>query len=109
MTGRDGDGATGTAAGAASPPSIRVLLVDDEPGFAETAASLVESRDDRFEVTPETDPSEALEAAASGAFDCVVSDYEMPGTDGIELLRAVRERRGDLPFVLFTGKGSERP
>ncbi len=105
MTGEDGDAPTATAAGESS---IRVLLVDDEPGFADTAASLVESRDDRFEVTPETDPREALEAAESGAFDCVVSDYEMPGTDGIELLKAVRERRGDLPFVLFTGKGSER-
>ena len=59
-------------------------------------------------MTPETDPSEALEAALSGAFDCVVSGYEMSGTDGIELLRSVRERRDDLPFVLFTGKGSER-
>jgi PAS domain S-box-containing protein len=108
MTGGDGDGSTAIAAGESSPPSIRVLLVDDEPGFADTAASLVESRDDRFEVTPETDPSEALAATESGAFDCVVSDYEMPGTNGIELLKSVRERRGDLPFVLFTGKGSER-
>jgi PAS domain S-box-containing protein len=39
--------------------------------------------------------------------DCLVSDYDMPGTDGIELLETVRAAYPDLPFVLFTGKGSE--
>ncbi|WP_276260248.1 PAS domain-containing protein [Haloglomus litoreum] len=39
--------------------------------------------------------------------DCVVSDYDMPGTDGLEFLEQVREHYPDLPFVLFTGKGSE--
>ncbi|OYR50394.1 hybrid sensor histidine kinase/response regulator [Halorubrum sp. Ea1] len=108
MTGEDAGGPAGIAASGASSPPIRVLFVDDEPGFADTAASLVEARDDRFDVTPETDPTEALDAIESGAFDCVVSDYEMPGIDGVELLGSVRERRGDLPFVLFTGQGSER-
>jgi len=40
-------------------------------------------------------------------FDAVVSDYEMPGMDGIEFLGRVRERDPELPFVLFTGRGSE--
>ncbi|MFW6317209.1 MAG: PAS domain S-box protein [Halorubrum sp.] len=108
MTGDDADGAPAAAPATASSSPIRVLLVDDEPGFAETAAALVEERDDRLDVTPETDPEEALNAVESGAFDCVVSDYQMPGTDGIELLETVRDRLGDLPFVLFTGRGSER-
>ncbi|MFB6175738.1 MAG: response regulator, partial [Halobaculum sp.] len=34
-------------------------------------------------------------------------DYEMPGEDGLELLASVRETHPDLPFVLFTGEGSE--
>ncbi|TKX79629.1 PAS domain S-box protein [Halorubrum sp. SD626R] len=108
MTGGDANSSVPVADARGPPSSIRVLFVDDEPGFADTAASLVEARDDRFEVTPKTDPSEALDAVESGGFDCVVSDYEMSETDGVELLNAVRERRGDLPFVLFTGRGSER-
>ena len=39
--------------------------------------------------------------------DCVVSDYDMPERNGIEFLGAVRGEYPDLPFVLFTGKGSE--
>ena len=108
MTGGEADGSMPVTPAGPRPSSIRVLLVDDEPGFADTAAALVEERDDRLDVTPESDPAAALDAAESGAFDCVVSDYDMPGTDGIELLNAVRERCGDLPFVLFTGAGSER-
>ena len=108
MTGSDADGPGTVAAAEPSPSPIRVLLVDDEPGFADTAAALVEERDDRLDVTSESDPAAALSTVESGAFDCVVSDYDMPGTDGIELLNAVRERCDDLPFVLFTGAGSER-
>ncbi|WP_435073671.1 PAS domain S-box protein [Halorubrum sp. HHNYT27] len=108
MTGGNGDGSKTVATTESDPSSIRVLLVDDEPGFADTAASLVEERDDRFDVTPKTDPAAALDAVESGTFDCVVSDFDMPGTDGIELLKTIRDRWDDLPFVLFTGAGSER-
>ena len=40
-------------------------------------------------------------------FDCIVSDYDMPGLDGLELLQEIRTDYPDLPFVLFTGHGSE--
>jgi len=86
---------------------IRVLHVDDEPGFVEMAAEFLEREDDRFEVTTETSVAAALEQLDSDPFDCVVSDYDMPEQNGIEFLEAVHERDPELPFVLFTGKGSE--
>ncbi|WP_435062101.1 PAS domain S-box protein [Halobaculum sp. EA56] len=85
---------------------IRVLHVDDDPDFAELTATFLERTDDRFAVGTAHDAEAALARLDDGV-DCVVSDYDMPGTNGIELLEAVRERRPDLPFVLFTGKGSE--
>ncbi|MFB6303946.1 MAG: GAF domain-containing protein [Haloferacaceae archaeon] len=87
--------------------SIRVLHVDDDADFAGLAATFLEREDDRFDVTTAADADEALDRLAEGAFDCVVSDYEMPGRDGIEFLEAVREGHPDLPFVLYTGRGSE--
>ncbi|WP_058365488.1 PAS domain S-box protein [Haloparvum sedimenti] len=87
--------------------SIRVLHVEDDPEFAEMAGAFLEREDDRIRVRSAADAEEALELLSASAFDCVVSDYEMPGLNGIELLRAVREDHPDLPFILFTGKGSE--
>jgi len=87
--------------------AIHVLHVDDEPDFANLAGSFLERSNDRFEVTATTSVSEALTTIGSKRVDCIVSDYDMPETNGIEFLETVRERYGDVPFVLFTGRGSE--
>ena len=87
--------------------SIHVLHVDDEPDFADMAATFVEREDDRFDVEIATSPSEAFDRLDCRRFDCVVSDYDMPRRNGIEFLEAVREDYRDIPFILFTGKGSE--
>ena len=88
---------------------VRVLHVDDEVGIGEFVKDYLETRRDGFEVTFETDAGAALERFTErpDAFDCIVSDYQMPGTDGLELLTRVREIDPDLPFILFTGRGSE--
>ncbi|MBV0902403.1 response regulator [Haloarcula salina] len=96
---------TGSADGRSEP--VRVLLVDDQPDVAETTALHLERRHDAFEVTVATSGPAALEQLAASTVDCIVSDYEMPSMDGLALLREVSTHHGDLPFILFTGKGSE--
>nr|WP_252718750.1 response regulator [Haloarcula sp. CBA1122] len=51
--------------------------------------------------------TEALERLDGGGFDCVVSDYEMPEMDGLELLEEIRETNPSIPFILLTGRGDE--
>jgi PAS domain S-box-containing protein len=85
----------------------RVLLVDDEPGAADLAATHVERLVDGVETVTYTAPEAALRAVETDRVDCVVSDFDMPGTNGLELLSEVRAVDPGLPFVLFTGKGSE--
>ncbi|MFB6300484.1 MAG: PAS domain S-box protein [Halobacteriales archaeon] len=87
--------------------TIRILHVDDEPEFADLAADFLEREDERFTVTTATSAGEALDRISKGQFDCIVSDYDMPGQDGISFLKTVRETHPELPFILFTGKGSE--
>ncbi|WP_343218018.1 sensor histidine kinase [Haloplanus halophilus] len=84
-----------------------MLHVDDDPEFVEMAATFLERADDRLAVETATSATEGLDRLADGRIDCVVCDYDMPGANGIEFLRAVREERTALPVILFTGKGSE--
>ena len=86
---------------------IRVLHVDDEPGFADMVGSFLEREDDRIEVTSATSVEDGLRIVRQEEIDCVVSDYSMPERNGIEFLTAIREANPKLPFILYTGKGSE--
>ena len=86
---------------------IRVLHVDDDPEFADLTASFLRRSDTPFSVRTSTSPTNAPDLFREGSFDCVVSDHNMPGLTGLELLEEVREIDPDVPFILFTGKGSE--
>lgn len=86
---------------------IRVLHVDDEPGFAAMTAEFLEREDDLMSVQTATSVQEGLDVLVEHAIDCIVSDYDMPRMNGIEFLKTVREEYLDLPFILYTGKGSE--
>ncbi|PSQ36338.1 histidine kinase, partial [Halobacteriales archaeon SW_10_66_29] len=86
---------------------IRLLHVDDEPDFLETTTLLLGRTDAEFDITTATSAAEGLQRLQEEQFDCVVSDYEMPDTDGIEFLEQVRETDPAVPFILFTGRGSE--
>jgi PAS domain S-box-containing protein len=87
--------------------TITVLHVEDDESFADMAASMLETVTDDVEVVTATDAEAALARLDEAPVDCVVSDYDMPGRNGLELLAAVHDDHPDLPFVLFTGKGSE--
>jgi PAS domain S-box-containing protein len=104
-----GSGSVNALVGRDEGEPIDVLHVDDDASFADlTALRLArDGGDDTPEIRVETctDPTAALDRVCE--VDCIVSDFDMPELDGLELLRAVRERDTEVPFVLFTGKGSE--
>ncbi|WP_053948034.1 PAS domain S-box protein [Halolamina sediminis] len=86
--------------------AIRVLHVDDDPDLADLTATYLQRQNDRIAVETAIGADEALDRLDDGV-DCIVADYEMPGCSGIELLETVRADYPDLPFILYTGKGSE--
>jgi len=89
------------------PQAIRILHVGDDPELGKVTATYLERGDDRFEVRTATSAAEGLGSIEDLQPDCIVSDYDMPGRDGIEFLRMVREEYPELPFILLTGKGGE--
>jgi CheY-like chemotaxis protein len=89
------------------PAEARVLHVDDQEAFLDVTATCLDREMDDVILISETDPKAGLDHVVDGRVDCIVSDYEMPGMDGLEFLDAVRDHDSEIPFVLFTGKGSE--
>jgi PAS domain S-box-containing protein len=87
--------------------SISVLHVDDEPQFLDLVSTFLDRSEGTFDVETAERASTAVDRLVENGYECVVSDYDMPGQNGIEFLNTVRSDYPDLPFILFTGKGSE--
>lgn len=85
----------------------RVLLVEDDPDVAELTVSYLDRLLEDVEVGIEHDAGSGFERFEDGDFECLISDYDMPREDGISFLERVRRVDPDVPFILFTGKGSE--
>jgi PAS domain S-box-containing protein len=86
---------------------IRVLHVDDAPRLVEMQREHLEQHDQRIELAVARSVVEGRERLAEEAFDCIVSDYAMPGTNGIEFCERVREAYPELPFILYTSRRCE--
>lgn len=78
----------------------RILLVDDNVDLAENIAEILE--DEGFAVDRFADPFAALGALIPGRYAAALLDIRMPGMDGIELYRALKERDPALPAIAMT-------
>ncbi len=83
-----------------------ILVVDDSPVSRRLAGRVLE-KDPALRVEYANDGDEALTAIAERRPAAVVTDLEMPGMSGLDLVRAVRESHPGLPVILMTGGGSE--
>jgi two-component system, NtrC family, response regulator HydG len=83
----------------------RILLVDDD-AVAGRFLSRVLGERGGFDITVTTDPAVGLQAARSQPWDLVLTDVEMPGMSGLELLQALRRAVPGLPVVVITGHAS---
>ncbi|MCQ8894409.1 MAG: response regulator [Methanolinea sp.] len=85
---------------------ITVLFVDDEPALLDVSRLYLEKTGD-LKVDLCYSAEQALERLRERSYDVVVSDYEMPGMDGISFLKVLRRIGDQTPFIIFTGKGRE--
>ena len=86
--------------------AIRILYVDDEPSLLNISKLLLEESGD-FAVTTAISAPEGIRLLEQEKFNAIISDYQMPGMNGIQFLVEVRARFGPIPFILFTGRGRE--
>lgn len=90
-------------------PPPRIVVADDSVDIRELIAIMLRSRG--FDVVVAPDGGAALAAILSDGADGLVSDFQMPGLDGLELCRVLRGLRAytALPIVMFTGVGVADP
>src|SRR5262245_28623691 len=82
----------------------RVLVVDDDAALLKGHARILEKAG--FQVATAGDGAAAIRTLDQGAFNVILSDIDMPGMNGLQLLEQVRARDLDVPVVLITGTPS---
>jgi len=86
---------------------IRVLHVDDDSYFGELVADRLGHKADQLTIQTASTPNEGLSILTTNTIDCILSDYDMPAQNGLKFLKTIRKNYPDLPFILYTSKGSE--
>ncbi len=77
-----------------------ILVVDDEPNYLIVLSELL--RDEGFEVFTASSGKEGMEQVADVDLDLVVTDMQMPGMDGLQLLDRIKESNPNLPVIMIT-------
>jgi CheY-like chemotaxis protein len=79
-----------------------ILVVDDDEGIRENIADLLRTED--YYVFVASNANEAMERLAAEDVDLLLTDFQMPGRNGLELIEVARTARKDLPVILMTGQ-----
>lgn len=83
---------------------FRVLVVDDEDDFRETLVNRLQKRN--LDVTGAESGEKALELIAKYLYDVIILDVKMPGIDGIETLREIKNMKPLIEVIMLTGHAS---
>ncbi len=94
------------AEGSSGTGRIRLLLVDDEVGFAAVMAKRLNRRG--IEVATAHTGAQGIQSLRQGKFDVAVLDLKMEDMDGIEVLKIFKLMDPHMPVIMLTGHGSEK-
>ncbi len=86
---------------------LQLLHVDDNPFDLELTSLYLQKVSEDLKIEWAASAGEAVERIGSQEFHCILCDYQMPETDGLELLRSLRRSGNDIPFILLTCQSYE--
>lgn len=87
---------------------ISVLHVEDNEIDHELTKLNLLNQTDELEITWIDSGQKALELLETQQYDCILSDFQMPGIDGMEFLKSLRDKGNTTPFIFFTSQGNEQ-
>jgi PAS domain S-box-containing protein len=88
-------------------PVIKVLIVDDDPDISGLIRRKLIKMEPGFDISVVDGGQDCVDYVGGKDVDCILSDYQMPGMDGMELLDRLRRKGIDTPFIFVTGQGNE--
>lgn len=87
--------------------TLRIILLDDNPGDRILAIRELRREFSDFQVQEVIDAEGLAQVVAAERFDLVITDYQLHWSNGIEILRTIKEYYPDCPVIMFTNTGSE--
>ncbi len=85
---------------------IKVLHVDDDEWQLNMLKELIQTFDNQIEVNSINDSLKVTEVLRSNDYDCIITDFQMPNMNGIDLAKEIR-KESSIPIIIYTGQGSE--
>ena len=82
----------------------KILYIDDDRDFLDLFSIMFRKW---LKITTVSAPKTAIEICSQENFDAIITDYEMPEINGLELLEKLKEKNPDLPVIFYTGQGNE--
>lgn len=80
----------------------RILVIDDHPLLRKGLSALINQEPDLFVAAEAPDGERGLELLAASQFDMVTVDISLPGSDGIELVKTIKQRHGEFPILVVS-------
>jgi PAS domain S-box-containing protein len=88
--------------------SIRILLIEDNPDHILFTKRILEKADEDYQLDSVSQAQEGLRRIIEENYDLILCDYRMPGLSALDILKEMRNRNKDLPFIVVTATGSEK-
>jgi DNA-binding response OmpR family regulator len=87
---------------------MRILLIEDNPDHAVFTKRVLKKANQGYELDSTGEAKEALRKIAAENYDLILCDYRLPDSSALEILKEIREKGKDLPFIVVTSSGSEK-
>jgi len=87
---------------------VRVLLIEDNPDHTLLTKRVLERADGDYQLDCASDAKEGLSRIYQHNYDVILCDYHMPGLNALDILREMRKRGEDSPFIVITSSGNEK-
>lgn len=85
----------------------KIIFVDDDVNLLDGLKRSLHKKSGEWEMVFLSDSTRVLDTLSKGSFDCIVTDYKMPGVNGMEILKKLKEEYPKLKKILLSGQIDE--